>query len=265
MTKGARIAEGRTAEVFAWGERWVLKLFREGCPRAWAEQEVQIARVVQQTALPVPTVGDLVEIEGRIGIVYERVSGPSMLREFISRPWRLPRFAGLLAELHASMHVRQVSEIPSQRRRLQHKINGTTLPAMVKDAALAALAGLPDGNVLCHGDFHPDNILMSPRGPIVIDWSDATQGNPLADVARTLLLFRLGEPPPDAARRWLLQLGRTSTRRIYLGQYMALRGASEHDIDAWRLPVAAARASEEIAEERPRLDAYINALLRQRS
>lgn len=261
MTKGARIAAGRTAEVFAWNDRQVLKLFREWCPRTWAEQEARIARVVHKSALPVPAVGGVVEIEGRMGIIYERVTGPSMLREFISKPWRLPRFARLLGELHASIHVRHVSDLPSQRRRLQREIDSTILPQTVKDAALAGLSSLPDGNVLCHGDFHPDNILMSDRGPIIIDWPVATQGNPLADVARTLLLFRLAELPPGTAHHWLLELGRTSMRRIYPKQYIALRGASKRDIDAWRLPVAVARASEEIAAERHRLQAYIDALL----
>lgn len=262
MIKGARIAEGRTAEIFAGGNGHILKLFRSWCPRTWAEQEFRIARAVKQAALPVPAVLDVVEVDGRTGIIYERIAGPSMLREFLSKPWRISRYACMLAELHAAMHGRQVSELPPQRLRLERKIQAAKLPAAVKGAALSALGALPPGDALCHGDFHPDNILMSPNGPIIIDWPDATRGNPLADVARTLLLFRLGELPPATPHRWLLDLGRTATYRIYLTRYVKLRGVTASDIDAWRLPVAAARASEEIAEERPRLTVFIDALLR---
>src|SRR5262249_24371676 len=55
---------------------------------------------------------------------------------------------------------------------------------------LRVLETLPDADALCHGDYHPDNVLLSARGPLVIDWENAALGDPLADVARTLLLFR---------------------------------------------------------------------------
>ncbi|MGH9203206.1 MAG: phosphotransferase family protein, partial [Vicinamibacterales bacterium] len=100
MTKGARIAEGRTAEVFAWGDRHILKLFRSWCPRTWAEHEARVARAVHQAALPVPAVGDLVEVDGRTGIIYERIAGRSMVREFVSKPWKIVHFAPMLADLH---------------------------------------------------------------------------------------------------------------------------------------------------------------------
>lgn len=49
-------------------------------------------------------------------------------------------------------------------------------------------------------DFHPDNVLLAARGPVIIDWPDATRGQPLADVARTSLLLRLGGLPPGWPR-----------------------------------------------------------------
>lgn len=152
MSKGLRIAEGRTAEVFAWGDNQVLKLFRSWCPRAWAEQEAHITRVVQHTGVPAPAVGGLVEV---------------------------------------------------------------------------------DGNVLCHGDFHPDNILMSPRGAVIIDWPDASQGHPLADVARTSLLARLAELPPGIPGRRALQYGRALFHQIYLRGYLKRQRARRRELDAW--------------------------------
>ena len=38
-TKGKLIAEGRTAEIFTWGDHHVVKLFREGWTRRTAEFE----------------------------------------------------------------------------------------------------------------------------------------------------------------------------------------------------------------------------------
>ena len=49
------------------------------------------------------------------------------------------------------------------------------------------LAGLPDGDQLCHGDFRPDNLVLTASGPVVLDWMTATRGVPVADVVRTLM------------------------------------------------------------------------------
>jgi aminoglycoside phosphotransferase (APT) family kinase protein len=53
-----------------------------------------------------------------------------------------------------------------------------------KSTILASLGELPNGNVICHGDFHPKNVLITTEGPVIIDWADATLGHPLADVDR---------------------------------------------------------------------------------
>lgn len=62
------LGRGRTAEVFAWGDNWVLKLFYpgEGVERA-AAQEYQNSRWAFQCGLPVPMVEGLVSISGRPG------------------------------------------------------------------------------------------------------------------------------------------------------------------------------------------------------
>jgi len=50
------------------------------------------------------------------------------------------------------------------------------LPHEEKQQARRHLAALPDGNALCHGDLHPGNVLLTERGPVIIDCSAATRG-----------------------------------------------------------------------------------------
>ena len=259
------IGEGRIAEVFAWKDGQVLKLFRERCPPEWAEYEARIARVVHATGLAVPAVGDVIELEGRWGIVYQRVDGPTMMDEFTARPWTLVRMARQLAELHAEMHTRPAPKLPPLRQRLERKIQAADpLPPDLKEVALADLDRLPDDDALCHGDFHPDNVLMTAQGPVIIDWPDATRGHPLADVARTSLLIQVGGLPPGTARRWLIQSFRALFLAIYLRRYFQLRvgQASRRDLAAWQLPVAAGRLSEDILEEREQVLALVRASCR---
>jgi aminoglycoside phosphotransferase (APT) family kinase protein len=138
------------------------------------------------------------------------------------------------------------------------------LPAAWRAAAFDALDHLPDGDCLCHGDYHPDNVLMSPHGPIIIDWSEATAGNPLADVARTALIFRLGAPPPGGMSPLLVGRIRAVAQVTYLRRYRRRAPALQAELAAWRLPIAVARLAAGIPEERQQLLTQIEALVRSR-
>jgi aminoglycoside phosphotransferase (APT) family kinase protein len=125
-----------------------------------------------------------------------------MLDVMPARPWRLGAYARHFAELHAGLHAKSVPDLPRQRERVEARVRSAPLEARWRDAALRLLDTLPDGDRLCHGDFHPANVILSGAGPVIIDWPDATSGNPLADVARTLTLIRFGPlAEPSVVRR----------------------------------------------------------------
>ena len=250
--RGERLAGGRTAEIFAWGEGRVLKLLRPGFPAEDAAREAAITRRVHAAGLPVPAVYEEVEVAGRPGIVFERIDGPPMVRALQRQRGRILHYARLLADLQAAVHACVVPDLPSQRRRLYGAIAETAaLPVPWKEAAWAALARLPDGAALCHGDFHPANIILSQqRGPVILDWLDATAGNPLADVARTALLIELGDLPPRAPRRLFIRLLRRLFLAAYLGRYRQRRAADRRALADWAGPVAAARLAEQVPGER---------------
>ena len=264
MHLGTPIALGRTAEIYAWKDGYIIKLFRDWMTAASVEYEAKVARAVHTAGLPVPAVGEVIEVNGRLGLVYERVEGMSMLETFRTKPWTLFRLAHLLAELHADMHACTVPELPSQRQRLENRIRGTeALSADMKRAVLMVLDEMPDGECLCHGDFHPDNILMTAQGPVIIDWMDATQGNPLSDVARTSLLFRVAALPPATPARWLIEAMRHWFHAAYLKRYFQLRPGDRQQLAIWQPVIAAARLGENITEERDRLIALVKAGLSQ--
>jgi aminoglycoside phosphotransferase (APT) family kinase protein len=256
----ALLARGRTAEIYAWGNGRVLKLFFDWCPESWARQEARVTRAVQAAGLPVPGVEDMIEVDGRAGIVFERVEGRSMLEEFRARPWRIFRIAVTLAELHAAMHKCEVPGLPPFSAVLEKRVRGLDgLPDATKETVLVLLARLPEGNAVCHGDFHPDNVLLTERGPIILDWMTATEGNPLGDVARTSLILQMAGPPPGQRGGLLLRLGARLANRIYLRRYFALAPHSREQLARWLIPVAAGRLEEKIPGEREKLLAIIQA------
>ncbi len=231
------------------------------------KEEAKIARAVSNAGLPVPAVCGVVEVRSRHGILYENVDGPSMLKALLSKPERLAYFASLFAELHAKLHSSKVEQLLSQRQRLEEKIrNAESLLGDARQSILEALHQLPDGEMLCHGDFHPDNILMSGKGPVIIDWIDAAKGRPEADIARTLLLLNQELPPChldiDAEE---VSSVRARFVRIYLERYKQIRSVSSKEIESWQLPVVAARLSEGIKEEESGLLSILSCLLKQRA
>ena len=242
--KGTRITEGRTAEIFAWDDAQVLKLYRAGYPAEEAEREALLARTVHAGGVHTPAAIDVVEVDGRHGVVFERVEGPTMLAALQARPYQAAVFARTLAELQAEMHSHSNPNLPSQRERLGRNIVTVGgMPDDVRTAVLGALDQLPDGDAFCHGDFHPGNIILAPDGPVIIDWVDVTRGNPLADVARTSLLAQVARPP-GIALRLLIMLVQGRFGAAYLRRYAELRPFAAAELEAWELPVAAARLAE---------------------
>ena len=91
--------------------------------------------------------------------------------------------------------------------------------------------------------------MITDEGSIIIDWMDGRSGHPLADVARTLIITTTGILPPNTESRNLMLLGRWLFSRLYLNHYFRLSRYSRKDMEAWIMPIAAARLSEGIPEE----------------
>lgn len=245
---GQPIAYGRTAEIYAWHEGQVLKLFHDWFDFEDVKYEARIAHVIHDSGLPVPAVGEIIHVNDRNGLVYQRVDGDPMWTMLSRKPWRLFHYGQRGAELHAKIHTSTIeADIPSQRQRLIHKIHDAdALPAQLRSKALTALDTLPEGERLCHGDFHPGNILITERGEIIIDWIAATLGNPLADLARTTIIA-LGaadcqvQNPLEKAVIRIFHV-------VYIRNYFKLRPGGRDEYNRWLPIVAAARLSEEIHE-----------------
>lgn len=190
-----------------------------------------------------PQAFEVIEVEGRIGIVFERIEGVSLFEQTQARPWKLFSVIRLVAELHAEIHrFTAPGGLPTLHQRITARIESSKASAQAKQAALDRLATLPQGSTLCHGDFHPGNVLMSPRGPVVIDWSSASRGSPIGDVACTSRLLRAASLPPWAAwySHLMLRCLRSRMHRSYLKWYFRRRPGSRKEVETWQMPLSTA-------------------------
>jgi aminoglycoside phosphotransferase (APT) family kinase protein len=158
---GALLASGRDGDIFEYGPGKVLRRTRTGRSIA---HEAEIMRYVAGHGLRVPVIYDVLD-DGR-EIVMERIDGPTMGAAIERQPWKLFALARQLASLHQQLHA-----IPAPE----------WLPPFG--------AG---GPVVVHRDLHPLNVLMSPAGPVVIDWSNASAAEPAVDVTDAWLVMAVG-------------------------------------------------------------------------
>jgi hypothetical protein len=214
---------GRTAEVLAWENGKVLKLYYTETDQDAADHEARVARAVQEAGIPCPAFYGQVEVDKRPGLIYEWIEGPILVDWMKKKPWRAYQVGRMMAELHVQIHRNPAPGAPSQRQRLERRIQSISFLAdHLRQKALKVLDRLPDQDRLCHGDFHPGNITMAFRSAVI--------------------------PDQFPARRLLLHF-RKHIHDTYLKEYARLCGVQVTDIRAWDVPLAAARLDENIVEE----------------
>jgi aminoglycoside phosphotransferase (APT) family kinase protein len=182
---GPKLAEGRDSEIFEHGPEKVLRVARDGRSLV---AEAEVMRYARSHGYPCPDVYDA----GDGYLVMDRLEGPAMMETVGKPPFPLRRSGHLLADLHERLH-----RIPA--------------PPGIR------VAPLP-GDRLVHRDLHPLNVMMTPDGPVVIDWSNASAGDPAFDVADTWVLFACGTPPMGGIDRFIVPIGRRVLLRAFLSR-----------------------------------------------
>jgi aminoglycoside phosphotransferase (APT) family kinase protein len=250
-----RIGEGREAEILEAGDGRVLRLLWNAEREPWLDREEAALRAASAAGAPVPAVYERRTVDGRPGLVMERLDGPDLLTRLGKRPWTVLTAGRVLGRLHARLHEvpapMDLAALKDNIRELLERRADRVPPDLAAEAR-ERLAELPEGDRICHGDYHPANVLLTAAGPRVIDWAGASRGDPIADVCRTQLIVELGEVPAHAPAlvRRLDRVGRSLLLRSYLRAY----GRPDRElIGRWKRVLAIARLAEDIEAERPAL------------
>lgn len=244
-TQGRLLAAGRVAEIYERGPR-VLKLYRSPSAKRVAFREAAIHAAVEALGLPVPAVWGVEQVDGRWGILFDRANAASFAERMQDDPAVVTRHLICLAQLHGRIHAHPAPWLGSLVTRLRATIAGAPLlEEPHKQTLLRSLAAMPDGDRLCHGDFHPMNVLGDVAQPLVIDWPDACRGAPAADACRSYLL---------------LSLHAADLAEPYLDAWCRISAYPRAAVLAWLPYLAAARLAEDVDGEADRLVMLARAL-----
>jgi aminoglycoside phosphotransferase (APT) family kinase protein len=186
---GDVVARGSRSVVHAYGRGAVIKVPKPATPASWIRAEAEYVEAVRAVGAPAPSLLGVEQVFGRPASVWERVEGPSLWQEVIDRPDRSADVGRRLADVQQALfELLPPVTLPDQRDRLISKIRWS---AANVDASLAPALELLPARMstprLCHGDLHPSNVIVSRDGPVLVDWFDASRGDRVADVARSLL------------------------------------------------------------------------------
>jgi uncharacterized protein (TIGR02172 family) len=243
-----KLGNGRTADVTIYSPDQVLKLYKSWMPASAVEREFRSTQAAFSVGLPVPQPFQLIEQNGCFGIVFEYVHGVSLMQELQQHPWRLRSVAQQLAQLQVQINQTPApAGLPSQHEQMIRNIDRTNdLSENEKDQIKAVLSSLPEGKVFCHGDFHPDNVLLSPRGPVIIDWLTGASGSAAGDLSRSVMILETSTLPPGISqpRQFVINSFRRRLVDDYRQQYLKNNPQPLDKLARWELPILAARLIE---------------------
>ncbi len=245
------IGSGNTADVYEIDSTKILKLFKSGMTKEICEMEFANTKSAASVIRTVPEAFQTIEVDGRYGAVYEKISGYCMLDLLTSKLWTADTHAKLLAKYHVDIQKESAHPSPSVKQKLKQDISRSDLlTEEEKRKVYCYLDSLPEGNTLCHFDFHPGNVIIQENKPVIIDWMTLCFGDKCSDVARTGIILKFSELPhgPWLVKK-LVHYMHNRLYKVYIKEYLNLTGISKRDVDQWELPVAAARLREGISDQ----------------
>lgn len=201
MEREAMIATGNTAEIFLLCDDKVLKLFRTGYSYDAVEREYENHKLISALYENVPRIFELYKNDGRHGYVMERIEGRS-LASYMQCEESFKEAMEKFTALHRRLLSVTTDSAMPYKEWMRCVVQGKA-----DSVLLSMIDNLPDGNTLCHGDFHPLNVIVTQAGrPYVIDFANICKAPRQYDIARTYLLLSEAVPEPPIADIYLKQM-----------------------------------------------------------
>ncbi len=240
------LAKRKTKTVYKEGKS-TIKLFVENYSKANILNEaLNQARVEEGTDLNIPHLEQVTKIDNRWALVSEFVEGVSMETLIADHPEKEDEYLEKFVDIQLEVLSKKVPMLNRIKDKFKRKLNDTTLiNDSTKYELMHRLEGMKDHTKLCHGDFNPSNVILTPEGKwYVIDWAHATQGNASADAARTYLIFCM-EGKLKLAEKYMKIFSEKSTIAV-------------SNIERWLPIVAATQLTKGNEEEQEFLNKWID-------
>ncbi len=221
------LAERPNKRIYKSGS-FVVKEFDKDFSKSDILNEALNQARVEETGLRIPQLEEVKKINGKWAIIVEYIEGNTLANIMKNDRENLAMYIDKFVDIQMEIHSKRSPLLNKLKDKMNRKISSTDLDATTRYELHTRLEAMPKHNKVCHGDFNPSNIIISPAGDYyVLDWSHATQGNAGADAARTYLLFSL-EGDTEAAELYMNTFCKKSdTAKQYVQQWLPIVAASQ--------------------------------------
>ena len=221
------IAERKHKTIYRDGDL-VAKVFDESFPKSDILNEALNQARVEETGLNIPKIEEVTKIDGKRAIISDYIEGKTLKELMDENPDKIDEYMNLFVDVQLKILSKKCPLLKRIKDKMQDKISQADLDATTRYELHTRLASMKTHNKVCHGDFNPSNVIITPDGtPYILDWSHATQGNGAADAARTYLLFMLNGQKDLAEKYLKLYCFKSDTARQYVNNWMPIVAASQ--------------------------------------
>ena len=223
-----KIIAVRTGKTIYKDEDKAVKVFDSDYSKADILNEALNQARIEETGLNIPKILGVTMENGKWAIVSEYIKGKTMAQLMEENPDKFDEYLEQFVDIQMSIHEKKAPLLTKLKDKMNRKICEADLDATTRYDLHTRLEAMPRHSKVCHGDFNPGNIIVTPEGKYyIIDWSHATQGNASADAARTYLLFNLKGELKLAEKYLNLFCKKSDTAKQYVQKWLPIVAASQ--------------------------------------
>ena len=242
------IYKGSQKSVYLDGDK-VSKVFALSYNKSDVLYEALNTSRVEDTGLDIPKLLSVSVDDGQWVITSQYAKGSTLEELLKAHPENTDSYIETMVDFQISFNKRSNPLLLSLKSKLNRQIKELNVDEHIKYELESRLEELPTHNKLCHGDYCPENIIVTTdknnkiTGITAVDWVHATKGNASADVANTYLTLKLSDE--KLADKYIkLFCEKTSTDMKYVNKWMPI--------------VAAARLTKKKPDEKAMLESMID-------
>ena len=201
----------------------VLKVFDSDYSKSDILNEALNQARIEEAGLNVPKLLEVSKIEGKWAIRLEYIPGKTLQQLMDESPDKIGEYLKLFVDIQKEIFRKQAPMLNKIKDKFNRKISASRFDATTRYELHTRLDSMKDHKKICHGDFNPSNVIITPDGEwYVLDWSHVTQGNAAADAARTYMLFCLNGEDALAEKYLNLFCAETDTAKQYVQRWMPI-------------------------------------------
>ena len=206
----------------------IVKLFSEDYSKASVLNEALNQARVEETDLNIPRIIEVFKEGKQWAIRSDYIEGKTLQQLMDENPDQKEEYLKQFVGLQMLIHTKNAPLLTKLKDKIPRKISDSKFEATIRFELHTRLEGMPKHKKVCHGDFNPSNVIITPDGtPFILDWAHATQGNASADVARTYLYMMLNNQEQLAKEYLKLFCKMSDTALQYVQNWMPIVAASQ--------------------------------------